>query len=61
MELDVFISYSKYNKEVADAVCHGLESSGIRCWYAPRDVIVGEPWMASVVHAIKSVKIYKEN
>lgn len=38
MAHDVFISYAQHDKPTADAVCHGLESVGIRCWMAPRDL-----------------------
>ncbi|MBQ6720506.1 MAG: TIR domain-containing protein [Oscillospiraceae bacterium] len=55
---DVFISYSSYNKEVADAICHYLEDRGIKCWYAPRDVKSGESWAASIVRAIGEAKIF---
>ncbi|MBP5493609.1 MAG: toll/interleukin-1 receptor domain-containing protein, partial [Lachnospiraceae bacterium] len=36
---DVFISYSSKNKNVADAIVAEFESSGIKCWYAPRDIM----------------------
>jgi hypothetical protein len=39
MAFDVFISYSTKDKATADAACAALESAGIRCWIAPRDVI----------------------
>ena len=39
MALDVFISYSSLDKATADAVCNQLESAGISCWIAPRDIL----------------------
>ncbi len=57
MERDVFISYSHKDKAVADAICAKLEKHGIRCWYAPRDIVPGADWAASIVEAIKSVKV----
>lgn len=54
MEPYAFISYSKQDKATADAVCHVLESQGIRCWVAPRDVQVGRFWKQSIVEAIRS-------
>jgi hypothetical protein len=33
-----FISYSSCDKNVADNLCAKLEATGIRVWYAPRDV-----------------------
>ena len=44
-----FISYSSVNKNIADAIVADLEQHGIRCWYAPRDIRPGSPWMGSIV------------
>jgi len=49
---DVFISYSHHDKSVADAVCNALESDGLRCWIAPRDVLPGSDWAESILKAI---------
>ena len=48
MSHDVFISYSTPDKGVADAACERLESHGIRCWIAPRDVLPGTEWLAAI-------------
>jgi hypothetical protein len=53
MAHDVFVSYSTKDKPVADAVVAGLESKGIRCWVAPRDVVPGSSWGDSIVSAIQ--------
>lgn len=53
---DVFISYSTLDKPTADAVCHGLEAEGIRCWIAPRDVTPGEDWQQSLLDAIAAAR-----
>jgi hypothetical protein len=37
----VYISYSSWDKAVADNVCRELEAAGISCWIAPRDVSPG--------------------
>src|SRR6185312_14391296 len=54
---DVFISYSSRDKPAADAVCATLEGRGIRCWIAPRDILPGTEWGASIVSAIDSSKV----
>ena len=54
---DVFISYSQQNKNVADAIVADFEQNGIRCWYAPRDLMPGKSWMESVQDAIKNCEI----
>jgi TPR repeat protein len=57
MAHDVFISYSAKNKTTADAVCVMLESNGIRCWIAPRDVIPGMEWGECIIDAIEQSRI----
>jgi hypothetical protein len=49
---DAFISYSREDKLVADAACAALETAGIRCWIAPRDISPGSEWGAAIVDAI---------
>ena len=54
---DVFISYASPDKRVADAVCARLESAGIRCWIAPRDVVAGRPYGEAIIDAIHEAKV----
>ena len=49
---DVFISYAEQDKLTAVAVCAALESDGIRCWIAPRDVLPSDEWPDALVEAI---------
>ena len=51
---DVFISYSTKNKNVADAVVSDFEQHGIKCWYAPRDILPGEEWVTAITNALES-------
>ena len=57
MAHDAFISYSSKDKPTADAVCATLESRGIRCWIAPRDVLPGEEYAASIINAIHESRL----
>jgi len=57
MAHDVFISYSHKDKAVADAICARLEQGGARCWYAPRDIVPGADWAASIIEAIRTTKV----
>ncbi len=57
MAQDVFISYSARNKAAADAACAVLESRGIRCWIAPRDVMPGMEWGECIIDAIGQSRI----
>jgi hypothetical protein len=52
MAHDAFISHSSHDKPVADAVCATLESRGIRCWIAPRDILPGESWPKAIMQGI---------
>ena len=60
----VFISYAsdKVNSkaadsQVADQICTTLESQGIGCWIAHRDILAGDPWMEAITNAIDQSKI----
>jgi hypothetical protein len=57
MAHDVFVSYSSKDKPVADAIVAGLESRGIRCWFAPRDVTPGTSWGGAIIGAIEGSRI----
>jgi formylglycine-generating enzyme required for sulfatase activity len=56
MPHDVFISHSSKDKTIADAACACLESRGIRCWVAPRDIMPGADWSASIIDGISGAK-----
>ena len=58
MAFDVFISYSSQDKTTADAACAMLEGAGMRCWIAPRDILPGTDYGASIVEAIRHAKIF---
>ena len=57
MAHDVFISHSEKDKATADAVCAMLESNGIRCWIAPRDVLPSMEWGEAIIDAIEQCRI----
>ncbi|WP_150105519.1 PASTA domain-containing protein [Leptothrix cholodnii] len=57
MAHDVLISYSSHDRLEADAICNRLESQGIRCWIAPRDVPPGSEYADSIVQAIESARV----
>jgi hypothetical protein len=52
VSFDVFISYSSNDKAAADAACAVLESAGIRCWIAPRDIRPGVEYGGAIIDAI---------
>jgi hypothetical protein len=55
---DIFVSYcTKSDRDAAyDLVAH-VESRGIECWIAPRDVQGGMEWAAEIVNAITVAKV----
>ncbi len=57
MAHDVFVSHSSKDKPTADAVCAMLESQGIRCWVAPRDITPGMDWGEAIVQAVKGARV----
>ncbi len=57
MKHDVFISYSSQDREAANALCHALEDSKIRCWIAPRDIPAGAQYGDLIDEAIKQSQV----
>jgi hypothetical protein len=57
MPYDVFISHSSEDKTIVDAVCATLESRGLRCWVAPRDILPGVDWDEAIIDAISECEL----
>jgi hypothetical protein len=57
MNIDVFLSHSHVDKDYADAICHYLEATGIRCWMAPRDIRPSDDWAEAIISAMDRTKI----
>ena len=58
MAHDVFISHSSANKATADAICHSLEASGVRCWIAPRDIQPGAQYGKQITRGIRECLVF---
>jgi len=54
---DVFISYASKDAATASAVVAVLESQGVKCWIAPRNVIPGSQYADGIVRAINGAKV----
>src|SRR5215469_116981 len=52
----VFISYSSANRPIAEAACESLETNGIRCWIAPRNVDPGVPYAGQIIQGLRESK-----
>src|SRR6202166_4835382 len=48
----VFVSYASPDAEIANQACDFLESDGVSCWMAPRDVKPGAAYADAIVRAI---------
>jgi hypothetical protein len=57
MNHQVFVSYSSHDREIAFRVCRALESAGVRCWIAPRDIAAGADWGGSIARAIDATEV----
>jgi len=55
----VFISYADNDKDrkIARAVCSTLESRGLHCWMAPRDILPGKHYAEAIVDAINTAQV----
>ena len=56
MAHDVFLSYSSRDQAAAEKICAALEGAHVKCWMAPRDIVSGAQWGASIVQAIESCR-----
>lgn len=48
-----FLSHASADAELAQQLCERLESQGVRCWIAPRDLTPGNPYSSEIVHGIE--------
>src|SRR5215472_11395936 len=57
MPTDVFISYSSRDTDTAQAICSALESAGLSCWIAPRNILPGQTWSEAIIDGINGCQI----
>jgi hypothetical protein len=53
----VFISHSSKDRPTADAICAHLESAGIECWIAPRDIEPGATWTRGIMQGLDACRV----
>jgi tetratricopeptide (TPR) repeat protein len=53
----VFISYSTGDTAVTEQIRNGLESTGIPCWMAPRDIVPGLDYGTQIIEAIEACTV----
>ena len=54
---DVFVSYSQSDHDAAHELVARVESTGIRCWIAPRDITPVADWAEEIVDAIAASRV----
>jgi len=54
---EIFVSYSQPDRSCALSLVDHLESEGIGCWVAPRDVSPAADWAAEIIDAISSARV----
>src|SRR5260370_42270561 len=57
MAHDVFVSHAEEDKLAANTACTILESEGVSCWIAPRDIRPGAKWEQAIVDAISASQV----
>ncbi|MFZ1101029.1 MAG: toll/interleukin-1 receptor domain-containing protein [Steroidobacteraceae bacterium] len=53
----VFVSYSQSDRQPAFGIVESLESHGIDCWIAPRDVRPASDWAEEIIGAIAGARV----
>lgn len=54
---EVFLSYSTKNSNEAAFVCKKIETAGMRCWIAPRDLLAGTNFADNIETALNNAKL----
>jgi hypothetical protein len=60
MTHDVFISHAGDDASLAVEVCALLESRGLKCWMAPRDVAAGMDDYAKVTGKLRQIDLNED-
>src|SRR5258708_4525265 len=53
----LFFSHSSKDRATADAICAYLESAGINCWIAPRDIEPGATWTKGIMQGLDACRV----
>lgn len=53
-QYDLFISYSTVDAEIATYVCSKLESKGLKCFIAPRDITLGKEYAGEIIRGVSN-------
>ncbi len=54
----VFLSHSSEDVQVSTLLQNAIEGGGMRCWFAPRDVVPGQEYGEAIIDALKRSKVF---
>ena len=57
MDKSVFISHSSKDAAEASQICEGLESRGLACWMAPRDIPIGTTYGSAIMDGVRECEV----
>ncbi len=57
MSAPVFLSHSSRDRAIAETLCAALESRGIPCWMASRDIGPGQNFQEAIVRALSGARV----
>ncbi|MBQ8038677.1 MAG: toll/interleukin-1 receptor domain-containing protein [Lachnospiraceae bacterium] len=56
--VDIFISYSSKDEQIANEICAFFEKEGVNCWIAPRNIEVGKEYGGEIIKGIEECKVF---
>ncbi len=57
-DTDVFLSYSRRDKEVVEKLYHALTDAGIRVWYDSNDIPGGADWKEAFLKGVRNTRLF---
>lgn len=57
-DTDVFLSYSRRDKDVADRVYRALSDAGLRVWYDSTDIPGGADWKQTFLRGVRNTRLF---
>ena len=57
-ETDVFLSYSRRDKDIVDKIYRALSAAGVRVWYDDNDIPGGEGWKKTFLKGVRNTRLF---
>lgn len=58
VDRQVFLSHASADAELAASICEGLESRGVSCWIAPRDVSYTDTYGPAIERGVRQSEVF---